>query len=88
MAASFYILYSSTADQYYVGHTTDILLERLRKHKSNHKGYTGRFHDWEIVYSEQFETKKLAYAREREVKSWKSKKRIVSLIAGSKHPGN
>jgi predicted GIY-YIG superfamily endonuclease len=51
------------------------------------KGYTGRFHDWEIVYSEQFETKKLAYAREREVKSWKSKKRIVSLIAGSKHPG-
>ncbi|MFN8143949.1 MAG: GIY-YIG nuclease family protein [Bacteroidia bacterium] len=39
--------------------------ERLRKHNSNHKGYTGKFNDWEIAHIEEFENKMLAYARER-----------------------
>ncbi|WP_333908728.1 GIY-YIG nuclease family protein [Marinigracilibium pacificum] len=36
-----YILYSRILDKYYVGHTGDLLTERLRKHNSNHKGFTG-----------------------------------------------
>ncbi|MEY5047553.1 MAG: hypothetical protein RLZZ175_912 [Bacteroidota bacterium] len=51
----FYILYSTSIDKYYVGHTSN-LVERLRKHNSNHKGFTGKASDWEIVYSEQFAT--------------------------------
>ena len=82
MDASFYILFSAAADRYYVGHTTELLEERLRKHNSDHKGYTGPFSDWKIVYTEKYPTKKLAYAREREVKSWKSRVRIEKLIAG------
>jgi len=30
---------------YYVGYTCDDLKERLRKHNTNHKGYTGRAND-------------------------------------------
>ncbi|MBL7842810.1 MAG: GIY-YIG nuclease family protein [Cyclobacteriaceae bacterium] len=86
MQAIFYILYSSTAGKYYVGHTTEDLGERLRKHNSHHKGFTGKFNDWQVVYYEAFTTKEEAYKREREVKSWKSKKRVEHLIAGSGHP--
>ncbi len=74
----FYILYSTSIDKYYVGHTLD-LPERLRKHNTNHKGFTGKTSDWKIFYSEQFATKSEAFAREREVKAWKSRKRIIAL---------
>ncbi len=74
----FYILYSESIDKYYVGHTSN-LEERLRKHNTNHKGFTGKTSDWKIVYSEQFATKSEAFAREREVKAWKSRKRIIAL---------
>ncbi|MBL7838121.1 MAG: GIY-YIG nuclease family protein [Bacteroidetes bacterium] len=77
---TFYILYSKTKDKYYIGHTCDDLHERLRKHNSNHKGFTGGVGDWQIVFNEEFDNKEQAYKREREVKSWKSRKRIVKLI--------
>ncbi|MGY6522384.1 MAG: GIY-YIG nuclease family protein [Mongoliitalea sp.] len=42
MTCYFYILYSQTLDKYYLGHTCDILEDRLRRHLSNHKGFTGK----------------------------------------------
>ena len=80
MVATFYILYSANLDAYYIGHTVDFIEERLRKHLSNHKGYTSRSKDWVIIYSEIFQLKADAYKREREVKGWKSKQRIKDLI--------
>ncbi len=78
-----YILFSTSINKYYVGHTGDSLDERLRKHNSNHKGFTGGPADWKIVYSEKFTTKTEAYSRERLIKSWKSKKKIEELIRNS-----
>ena len=34
-----YILYSKLLDKYYVGSTTNVM-ERLKKHLNNHKGFT------------------------------------------------
>ncbi len=83
----FYILYSEKLDKFYIGYTSD-LQDRLRKHNSNHKGFTGKVEDWDIVYSEEYTSKELAYARERQVKKWKSKARIKELISrnSSEHP--
>ena len=81
---SFYILYSKNLNQYYVGHTSEGLDERLRKHLSNHSGFTGKAKDWIVVYFEEFETKSLAYRRELEVKKWKSRIRIEKLIDEAK----
>ena len=82
----FYILYSVSLDKFYIGHTSD-LNDRLKKHNTNHKGFTGKVKDWELKYKEEFHTKKDAYARERQVKKWKSKTRVAELIArGSEHP--
>ena len=80
MQAIFYILYSVSADKYYIGHTTEPIEERLRKHNSNHKGFTGKFADWIVVHIEIHESKKDAYRRELEVKKWKSRKKIELLI--------
>ncbi|MCX6181632.1 MAG: GIY-YIG nuclease family protein [Bacteroidetes bacterium] len=75
-----YILYSSLRDKYYIGHTGDDLNERLRKHNSNHTGFTGKTNDWKIVYTEEFQTKSEAYQRELQIKKWKSSKRIAQLV--------
>ena len=75
----FYILYSTTLDKFYVGHTQD-LEDRLKKHNTHHKGFTGKANDWTVQYQEEFPTKTEAYAREREVKAWKSRRRIEELI--------
>jgi len=80
----FYILYSAQIDKYYIGYTAN-LEERLKKHNSNHKGFTGKANDWEIVYFEEFEDKPSAYEREREVKSWKSRMKIEQLIENKKN---
>ena len=80
-----YILYSMQRDRYYVGYTGDDLCERLRKHNSNHSGFTGTAPDWKIVYTESFNTKTEAYARERQIKSWKSRK-LIEKLTGSEHP--
>ena len=78
-----YILYSKQLERYYIGSTSDSLQSRLNKHNSNHKGYTGPVYDWQIVYSESFETVIEARRREREIKAKKSRKYIERLI--SKH---
>jgi putative endonuclease len=76
-----YILFSSTLNKYYVGYTGDNLLGRIRKHNSNHKGFTGGIGDWLLKYSEEYSTKEEALKREKEIKRWKSRKLIENLFA-------
>ena len=78
--STFYNLYSPSLDHYYVGHTSELMEERLRKHLSGHKRWTARAKDWAVVYQEPHPDKGAAYRREREVKAWKSRKRIKELI--------
>ncbi|CAM3555585.1 GIY-YIG nuclease family protein [Aequorivita lipolytica] len=75
-----YILYSEELDRFYVGHTGDAMEERLRKHLSNHSGFTATAKDWILKYSEEYLSKKEAYARELAIKRKKSKKFIQNLI--------
>jgi len=86
MPATFYILFSAVLKKFYVGHTTDQVEERIRRHLSDHSGFTAKAKDWRLVYSELYSAKAEAYRREREVKAWKSKSRIEMLIPGSGHP--
>jgi putative endonuclease len=75
-----YILFSKGINRYYVGFTSDKLEERIRKHNTNHRGYTGKTNDWVLVYFETFDSKTKAYFREREIKSKKSRIYIEKLI--------
>ncbi|MEB0303372.1 GIY-YIG nuclease family protein, partial [Mucilaginibacter sp. 5C4] len=75
-----YILYSQSLNKYYVGSTSNVE-ERLKKHNSNHKGFTGRAPDCVIKWSEPHLTKEEAGRRERQIKAWKSRKMIEQLIS-------
>ncbi len=76
----FYILHSEKLGKYYIGSTQN-LEDRLRKHNTNHKGFTGKLGDWKIVYHETFDSKTEAYKRELQIKSWKSRVAIEKLIS-------
>ena len=78
--AYLYILYSEVLLKYYVGSTHGTIEERLRRHLSDHHGFTGKSKDWKVVYFEYYEEFALAYKREHEIKAWKSKVRIKKLI--------
>jgi len=84
MACHFYILHSILLDKFYVGHTCETLAERLRKHLSDHSGFTAKTKDWVVVYHEDYPDKTSSYAREKSVKAWKSKKMITELVNSSK----
>src|SRR5947208_1973133 len=80
-----YILFSKKLDKFYVGFTGDQIAERIRKHNTNHSGFTGKIGDWELVHLEEFNSKEEAMAREKQIKSGKSRKMICKL-AGIEHP--
>jgi putative endonuclease len=75
-----YILRSQALNKYYIGSTCDNLDERIRKHNTNHKGFTGRSPDWVLVYRELHADKADALKREKQIKAWKSRKMIEKLI--------
>ena len=54
---------------------------RLKKHNTNHSGFTGHTGDWEIVWTENFKTNSEAPKREKQIKSWKSKILINKVIS-------
>ncbi|MEI9810558.1 MAG: GIY-YIG nuclease family protein [Bacteroidota bacterium] len=60
-----YILYSASLDRFYIGSTGDSLVERIRKHNTDHSGFTGKSNDWKLVYQEEFADKSAALKRER-----------------------
>ena len=82
MKYTVYILFSPSLNRFYVGYTSQLLEERLYKHNSNHKGFTGKNADWQIMYRDEFETKVEAMLRERQIKKWKSRKMIEKLCSG------
>ena len=75
-----YILFSELLDRYYTGFTSGDLEQRLKKHNTNHKGFTGKSKDWNVVYYESYESLHEAHNREKQIKKWKSRKQIERLI--------
>ena len=74
-----YILYSALKDKFYVGSCEDVN-ERLRKHNTNHAGFTGKTGDWVVKWAEEHASKTDALKREKQIKAWKSRKMIEKLI--------
>jgi putative endonuclease len=76
-----YIIFSPTKNKYYVG-SSEHVEERLKKHNTNHKGFTGGMLDWELKWTEEHPDKSSAIKRENQIKAWKSRKMIEKLING------
>jgi putative endonuclease len=64
-----YILYPQSHQKTYVGFTSD-LEERLKSHNYySKKGWTIRYRPWIVIYTEMYNDKKSAMAREKYFKT-------------------
>ena len=80
---SVYILYSVSADKYYIGHTEDID-KRLYQHNNpiRHSKYTSKHLPWTlVVYFPKYATRAEAMKVEKFIKKQKSKKFIKDIIS-------
>jgi len=78
-----YVLRSLELDGYYIGYSSDTRA-RLRQHNSGIVSATQRGIPWEVFYTETTQTAKDAIRRERQLKSWKSRRAIERLKFGNK----
>ncbi len=67
-------------NRFYIGSTKDVI-SRLESHLNNHKGFTSKAKDWQLLHQERFKTRTDAVRREMEIKRWKSRVMIEKLIA-------
>jgi putative endonuclease len=77
-----YILKSKADNTYYVGQTKN-LDKRINRHNSGGSIYTKLRKPWAMVYFEEYSDSASAKRREREIKSWKSRKLIEEMIQHS-----
>jgi len=64
-----YVLYSPDHNKIYVGYSGS-LESRLASHNDlATKGWTVKFRPWELIHTEEFETKGEAMVREKQLKS-------------------
>jgi putative endonuclease len=77
--AFIYILQSESTGRFYIGSTND-LERRLSEHTRAHSLATRGRGPWKLVHQESLATLLLARQREREIKNWKSAKKIVDLL--------
>ncbi|MDD5362225.1 MAG: GIY-YIG nuclease family protein [Ignavibacteria bacterium] len=80
-----YILKSKIKDKYYIGSCEDLSL-RLERHNSGNSRSTKGYLPWEVVYSEEYQTKSEALKREYYIKRQKSKDFIKRLINSGGRP--
>ena len=84
--ASAYILFSESADRFYVGATNAVMSERLRKHNESAYGfhYTSTHHDWQLVLEIICHDFSEARRIELYIKRMKSRKFIQKLISNQR----
>ncbi len=78
-----YIIQSQTTGKYYIGYTSDLKarIEQHNHHLNSKSKTTAKFPGpWILVYSELYLSKTEAIVREKQIKSWKSRKAIEKLI--------
>jgi putative endonuclease len=79
-----YAIKSQSTNKIYIGQTNDLSI-RLKRHnqeiKSKSTSYTKKNQGpWEIIYSEEFQDRKSAKIREKELKSYRGREFIKNLI--------
>ena len=70
-----YVIYNKEKKKIYIGQTKD-LQKRLKLHNEKifEKSYTARFYGrWELVYKEEYQNRRQALIREKQLKSYRGR---------------
>jgi len=76
-----YIIQSQKNGKYYIGYTNN-LDGRLLHHNSGATRSTQSGRPWKIIHTEVFDDKRLAWLRERQIKSYKGGQAFKKLLNG------
>ena len=80
-----YVLYSAGFEKIYIGFSSNVEA-RLESHNVHaKKGWTIRYRPWILVYREEYQDKRLAMDREKQLKSAKGRDFIWDLIRDQKN---
>ncbi len=74
-----YILESKLSGHHYVGYTQNIA-KRLAQHNSGANSSTRNKGPWVCIFAEEFTDKRLAWLREKQIKSYKGGRAFKALI--------
>lgn len=74
-----YIIKSINSNVYYIGCSNNIN-KRLLEHNKGYSIYTNKNKPWKIVHCEKFNNQKEAYAREKQIKSYKGGNAFKKLL--------
>jgi len=78
-----YILRSTSSGRYYVGQTQNVE-ERVTYHNAGYSKALKNRGPWKLVYTEPYATRAEAVRREHQIKSWKDRSLIESLVRASR----
>jgi putative endonuclease len=75
-----YVLYSKEYGKCYIGFSSDIKARLTGHNHPQNNGWTARYQPWELIYQEEYDTKKEAMKREQQLKSARGRQFIKSLL--------
>ena len=81
---SVYCIYSASLDRIYIGQTSN-LQKRIKEHQRGYSKYTSRAKDWELIYSEQVDSRSAAFKLEKQLKSAAGRKFLRGLFGNDNH---
>ncbi len=82
-----YILYSGSGRKTYTGYTNDIERRLFEHNVSETKGFTLRYRPWVLIYTECFEGKPEAVAREKFFKTGQGREQLKLIVASFLNKG-
>ena len=82
-----YILFSKQLQKYYVGYSSKSAQDRLKEHLYNHKGFTAKAKDWNIIYRIEMNSKSEALMLERKIKKRGAKRFLNEIASRQKREG-
>jgi len=68
-----YSLYSKSHNKIYIGFTSDMDQRLIAHNHDSNNGWTGKCKPWVLIYSENFDLKSDAMAREKQLKSYQGR---------------
>ncbi len=71
-----YALHSKNFNKIYIGYSSNLNARFISHNKLSKKGWTVKFRPWEILYTEEFESKSEAMKREKQLKTAKGREFI------------
>jgi putative endonuclease len=61
------MLFSAELQKHYVGYTHKSVEERLKEHLYNHRGFTAKVKDWNIIFQKEINSKSDASFLEKKI---------------------